>query len=418
MRRITCFAHLALFFAGAFLAGCQAPQREISSAPQVLAEFTFPRDAKLILLPVTFQGQEHTFCLDTGSTDVVFDVSLKDKLGKRVLWPKKGRAAHGEPIKVEYFRAPQAQLGPLSLKGSVLVAVTDLKQLSPHLTEKAQGIIGMDFLKKYVVQIDFDEARVSFLKAETDVDLLSFLRPKKNEHPEWGEPVRIQYEFFCELPHVKGRIHDGISVSFMVDTGWSDALCLLDSRIFKKVRRETELELLARRTTVAGQTSSKIKAAIVEALSVGSYKHQDVIFRQGNDSILGLPFLSRHLVTFDFPNRRLYLKKGRRFDKPSDFSFEPYDLGFHLRRQRGNIFVCSVDPNGPAHARGIRQDDIVLTVNDQDVTSYSMAKLYALISQAETEDFVIAMKRGDEIKDFSFALATNPDKRVKTDGTD
>jgi predicted aspartyl protease len=407
MRRINCFAQLALFFAGVFLVGCQAPPREISSAPQVLAEFSFPRDAKLILLPVTFQGQEHTFCLDTGCTDVVFDVSLKDKLGKRVLWPKKGQAAHGESIKVEYFPAPQAQLGPLSLKCSALVAVADLKQLSPHLAEKADGIIGMDFLKKYVVQIDFDQGKVLFLKARQDFDLFSFFRPQKNEHPEWGEPVPIQYKFFCDLPHIKGRVHDRIPVKFMVDTGWVSYHGALESKIFNTVSLK-KCEERVRALAAAGEEPAFDvgKLTLVDKLTIASFEYDDIAFSKSNESILGWWFLSRHVVTFDFPHDTVYLKKGKRFDEPSDFHLSMNDLGFVLAREANHIIVLSVDPDGPAQAKGIRPDDVLLRIDGHDLGSYTLRELTEFICQMDKKEehgvITFTVKRGNDIKQVSF----------------
>ena len=406
MRKRILFVLLGSFLGSLFLGGCQAPQPEISSTPQVLAEFSFPRDAKFILLPVTFQAQEYTFCLDTGCTDVVFDVSLKDKLGKRVLWPKKGRAAYGESIKVEYFPAREAQLGPLSLKGSVLVAVADLKRLSPRLAEKAQGIIGMDFLKKYVVQIDFDQGKVLFLSARQDFDLFSFFRAKKSEHPEWGEPVPIQYELFCDQPYIKGRILDHIPVKFMVDTAWMNVHGALESKIFKAVslkKCEERVQALA----AAGKepTFDVKKLTVVDHLTVGSFEYQDLAFAKSNKSILGWRFLSRHVVTFDFPHDKVYLKKGKLFDEPSDFHLSVENLGFVLHRKGNHILVFSVDPDGPAQAKGIRPDDVLLRIDDHDLGSYTLGELIEFICQLHNEEHEVitfSFRRGDDIKQISF----------------
>ena len=56
------------------------------------------------------------------------------------------------------------------------------------------------------------------------------------------------------------------------------------------------------------------REARISNLSVESFEYQDLIFGEGNWSYLGLSFLSRHIVTFDFPNSRMYLKKGKEFN--------------------------------------------------------------------------------------------------------
>ena len=401
MRKIISSSFVSLCFCVfSFSAGCATVPESYSptcAKPEVLAEFEIPSDEPAILLPVTFDGKEYDFILDTGATTTVFDASLKDKLGKRFLWPKKGKAAGGKTIKVELFRIPHAYLGPLNMRDCGLIAVVDLELVSSALARKAHGIIGMDFLKKYVVRIDFDKATVSFLKSKRDTGIFSFLKPEKNEHPEWGQPLSIKYEFLSGLPLVKGRIVNDVPVNFMVDTGHISPQVDgdLKSRILKKVGSKVEFK------TKEGFN----KAAVIDKFSIGSFEYRDAIFYESNQSSLGLGFLRRHLVTFDFPSRKMYLKKGKHFDRPTDTRISVENLGLKLRRHRNNIFVDSIDPNGPAYKKGIRQNDIIIKLDDQDVTSYSLTELVEFLSQLHKEEdkvITFTVKRGNETKHVSF----------------
>ena len=397
MRRTVLTTLLTFLLATLFSGGCYSPQRQGSFAPEVLAEFTVPSDANLIFVPVRFDEEQYLFCLDTGSTTTIFDVSLKNRLGKRILWPKKGKAAFGKPFKVEYFPAPQAYLGPLNLKDCTIIGVVDLELVSSALARKAHGIIGMDFLKKYVVQIDFDNRTVLFIESKRDVGILPLFGPAKNEHPEWGQPLSIKYQFLCGLPLVKGRIVNDIPVNFMVDTGHviPQVDGDLKSRIFKKVCSKIELE------TKEGFN----RAAVIDKFSIGSFEYRDAVFYESNDSSLGMGFLHRHLVTFDFPNQKMYLKKGRHFDSPSETHVSIGGLGFELRRRRNNIFVDSIDQNGPAYKKGIRQNDIIVKFDNQDISSYGLVELVEFLSQLHKEEgevVTFTVKRGNETKHVSF----------------
>lgn len=410
MRRIVLTSLLIFFLGTLFSAGCHSPQRRDSFTPEVLAEFTGPGDANLILIPVRFDEEEYLFCLDTGSTITVFDVSLKNKLGKRILWPKKGSAAGGKSIKVEYFRAPRAYLGPLKLKGRTIIGVVDLGLVSPPLAGKVRGIIGMDFLKKYVVRIDFDTATVSFLKSKRDTGIFSFFQPERNEHPDWGQQLSIKYEFLSGLPLVKGRVVNDIPVNFIVDTGHVSPKIDgdLKSSIFEKVSSKIEFE----------SKEGFNKVAVIDKFSIGSFQYRDAVFYESNDSSLGMEFLHRHLVTFDFPNRKMYLKKGRHFDSPTETHVSIGGLGFELRRRRNNIFVDSIDPNGPAYKKGIRQNDIIVKLDNQDISSYGLVELVEFLSQTHKEKgevVTFTVKRGNETKHVSFG---KNDMVPENNGTD
>ncbi len=62
------------------------------------------------------------------------------------------------------FESPEAFLGPFGIQDCGEVICTDLRMLSLVDGKKISGIIGMNFLKNYVVQIDFDNGRLSFSK--------------------------------------------------------------------------------------------------------------------------------------------------------------------------------------------------------------------------------------------------------------
>lgn len=414
MRKTIFSAVLFLFFGNLLFSGCHSVESQAVAPPEVLAEFKIEGGAKPIFLPVTFDGKEYQFILDTGATTTVFDVSLKDKLGRRFLWPVKGKAAGGKTIKVELFRIPQAYLGPLSLKDCGLIAVIDLELLSSTLGRKIHGLIGMDFLKKHIVQIDFDERLISFHKSTSDGGIFSFLRPQKNVHPDWGEKVPIKYKLFSSLPYINSNV-DGNKVSFLIDTGafgWSKKGSVtlsgnLESRIFEKVRSETfsgtKKSMI---TTVAGKViSDSRKFTVIGRFAIGSFEYKDFIFEESYESILGIPFLCRHLVTFDFPNHKMYLKKRMGFDRPSDTKVELKGLDFAMHRKYNNIFVSSINPNGLAYRKGIRQDDIMLKIGEQDVASYGLVELVEFLLQLrkqEDEFITFTFKRGNDIIHISF----------------
>ena len=413
MRKIILNSFLSLCFCVFFLfAGCETLPDSYSGTcpkPEVLAEFKIPADVPVILLPVTFDGKEYDFILDTGATHVVFDASLKDKLGKRFLWPRKGKKVGGETFKVEFFHAPRAYLGSLNLKDCMFVIVDDLEPVSSVLKTKIHGILGMNFLEDYVIQIDFDKAKILFLKGKKNTDIFSFLRPKENEHPEWGECISIKRRFLDRSPYVQADF-DGHIATLMVDTGHyvqiptpnvTGVAGILKKRTFERVC----------------PVQSK-GYGVVETLSVGSLEYKELVFKQDTPSLLGLFFLSRHMVTFDFPNNKMYLKKGKDFDRPTGLPLSLEQLDFTLCRNRGNTVVSSIDPNGLGHRKGIRQDDVLLKIENQDVSSYGLVELVEFFSQPPKEQdgvLTFTFKRGDDIINISF---TNSDIASERDGTD
>ena len=416
MRKTISTVLLLLFFAGLFSASACTEKPDNPADSNVLVQFKIDKNTQDILLPVKFQGREYLFDLDTGASYTLFDISLKDKLGK----PK--RTVKVETVTgrfdAQLYDAPQAFLGPLNLKVCRTVAVVDFTEMSAAFGKKRHGTIGMNFLKKYVLQIDSDKGIVSFIKPRSSGGIFSFLWPKNNDHPHWGEQVSMKYELVSGIPHIKANV-GGSKVDFMIDTGYcafvdlpdfpaSDTFGELERKIFKKVSSvlQSENKQSSQITPKGKAPSDFTKSTVIGRFSVGPLEYKDVTLDEGSESKLGMSFFSRHLVTFDFPNRKMYLKKGSYFDRVSDDYISMKDFGFVLRRKRDDIFVSSVDPNGPAYKKGMKQNDSILKVNEHNVASASLTEILTVFISVppETRTLAVTIKRDDDIKQFYFTI--------------
>ena len=224
-------------------------------------------------------GEELPFLLDTGCSLTVFDKSLAGKVGKHLRtgtmsgWLGKEKLEIHEPPK-------------LSLRGTPLIlseaGVIDLSKTS--LPTAARGIVGMDTLSHYCVQLDFQARTIRFLDSAT-------LQPG-------GLGQAFDLHFRRKIPYVRAvGFFSEDSSELMIDSGYD-----LDGHS---------------NTLPTNQASSK-RIQINELLWNGC-NYTNLQVRHGSLSakensrydreVLGLRFLSRHLVTFDFPAGKMYLKQ-------------------------------------------------------------------------------------------------------------
>ncbi len=395
---------------GLLLAGCGSVERRLGDSPEVLAEFRFDPNAPWVFLPVTLEGEQCRFILDTGCTHTMWDASLKDRLGKRFLWPQKGTAVGGKSFTYEYFRAPEAFLGPLKVRRDGLIAVADLAGISTGLQKKVNGILGMDFLRHYIVQIDFEQASVTFLKSRKGI-----------AQADWGAPVRIKQKFLSSLPYIEGQV-DGVQATFLADTGWGRRPVSgeLAGSVFKKARSMTlSGTLQALVTTMAETNTLRTQAfALSDRFRLGGLEYEDIVFYKGHESTLGVRFFFGHVVTFDFPARKLYLKRIRDTDVSSSVELRLKGLGLALRRRRGALSVCMAEVNGVGYRKGVRRNDTLLAVDGKDVSTYSLAALVRVLSDLHKGPdgiVVFTFTRGEVVEDISVGKT---DFAEKEDGTD
>lgn len=380
-------AVFVLSFCVLFLAHCHVVETKESSGEyteqDVLAEFKIAKGGDPILLPVRFKGKEHLFALDTGSSHTVFDISFKHQLGKakRI---EKGFTAGG-PMKAEFFDAPVAFLGPFNMQECGKVACIDLHMFSLMGGRKISGIVGLNFLRDYVVQIDFDKGSLLFLESTMG-------------RPGLGEELASYYDSLGVL-RIVADIGDGIKVGFIIDTGYMSTGAI-DRRIFEKIVLDGRIRTSESLFETAAGTIRQREARIGN-FSMGSFEYKDLILSESNRlCCLGLSFLSRHIVTFDFPNGKVYFKKGKEFNKVDETDMS----GLHLLRISNKTVVHSVDEDSPAHKAGIRAKDIILGVENKDASEYDMWELRRLLMSGDKKKVAMTIKSGDDVKKISFLL--------------
>jgi hypothetical protein len=129
----------------------------------VLEQFAVSSDGDELTSPVTFKCKTYRFIGDTGSELTVFDKTLRPDLGE-VKDVALGDAATGG-TSIELFDALGAFVGKLNLESVETVACPDLEVVGQRSGLDEYGIIGMDFLRRQVVQFDSDRGTLSLLKS-------------------------------------------------------------------------------------------------------------------------------------------------------------------------------------------------------------------------------------------------------------
>src|SRR5208337_3968989 len=169
---------------------------------------------------------------------------------------------------------------------------TKLATASQVGTWGSLGILGMDCLGHYCVQMDFDAGTVRFLAAN-QVDATG-----------WGKSFPLTASRYATIKHA-GFFQDKDS-DLLIDTG-----CPFDGylnpRVFRREVRERRAHSLPflRDGVVRGTAPGM---ALFTQCTWDNEDYTNLIIGKGAN-LVGLRFLGRHLVTFDFPRGTLYLKR-------------------------------------------------------------------------------------------------------------
>jgi hypothetical protein len=375
------------FFATFFILGIAhsvgiAAEDASNKDKALLCSVPIPKNGEVIVLPLTIAGKQMLFVLDTGASMSVFDKSIKDILKTHVGAKTFGTAK--DTITADIYEPPPVQLGRSVLRMGESVACIELSDIRKATGLEIRGILGMDSLKHYIVQIDFDAGQAAFWSSEKEPELA------------WGTPFPL-YNRQTALPGLPiiSIVIDNVAIQFLVDTG-NDGGIGMKKYLIEELRFNHELGAFANRlkgTTAGGELS--FAQYTMKLFTLGSFEHKNLICLESNRNLIGLSYLSRYRVTFDFPQEKMYLAKGHLFQQ----SDHPDMSGLHILRENGDTFVDSIDPDSPGERAGIRLGDRILQINRQEAAGISLFDLRNMLKSGNKKKISLTIGRGEKVEE-------------------
>ena len=283
---------------------CSCATEHYSIHPRLPATVAMNQDAgRSQLLFVTLRledGQELPCEVDTGCFNTTLDQSLEPKLGKRC--DTGSVSIMGAIHEVGVYATPKLYLGGVLLQHTgTNVGTCDFKWLSALVGRPVMGILGMDVLKQYCVQLDFASRKIRFLDPDTPAEGLG--QPfVLTGPPEEGIYIRnnlVGNQGSGSLTAIDlGCLGDGWLTPALFQQWTNQALSLMAGQVHYPDAQ------------LGGEIYPEVWLERGEPWALGEPEHNGI----------GIYFLARHLVTLDFPRHTLYLKRtstGRLLDDVS-----------------------------------------------------------------------------------------------------
>lgn len=234
--------------------------------------------------------QNLLFLIDTGSPYTILEKSLEPRLGKRL-----GNAAipalwYGTNLNLCGYRPPKLYLGNTRLfTGDWVLAGNFQIWDGPHVF----GILGMDCLRHYCVQLDFAAGKILFLD------------PNNLKTEELGKafPLLFSKEGYVNVCGALAQAENAVS---QIDTGVPSDGALVTKLFEQELKKQRDAQVKEYKTTT-GITGRY--ARFSEVVFDGETYTNLTLEEHPAGNEIGLRFLARHLVTLNFPKGTMYLKQ-------------------------------------------------------------------------------------------------------------
>jgi hypothetical protein len=347
-----------------------------------------------IYIPVAAGGKERLWILDTGAGMSVIQSGFAAEIGLALEGSMTGQGAGG------LVEASFAEVPAFSMPGirfdSQTMAVVDMHELDYRLGLEFAGILGFDFLSRFVTRVDFAN------------ELVSFYEPESFEYSGDGHVLDVHIE--NGVMEVPGTIDGSYSGYWLFDlgasfTGLDNAYAYVNG-----FRDRPGVESLAH----GAGNEYRTKAVRFQSFEFAGYTldRPRIGFPIGGENLevrverigtLGNNIFRHFVLTIDYARERIIVEKGDNYNQrfPEDRS------GISLRlSEAGDIVVSYVSEGTPGDKAGVQAGDVIRAVNgigEQHLDGLNAVR--ELLKSESGTRFTVAIERDGARQEVKLELA-------------
>lgn len=393
----------------------------------------------LVVIPVEVNGTSLTFLLDTGvSSTIMFSVTEVDSLQLNNTTSIKLRGL-GEGGSIPALRSKNniLKIGKaLDNNHTVYVIFDKSLNLSTRMGIPIHGIVGYEFFKNLIVKTNYISKKLTFYKPRN-------FQPKKCKKCEVFDLTFQNNKAYLNLDVTTSDFSKEITL--LIDSGSSDAIWIFDEKDFINTTSKKYFDDFLGQGLSGGIFGKRSK---LTKISIGSFELKNVKvafpdiesienikFFEERDGSLGGDILKRFTVIYDYPNKKISLKKNGYFKAPFHYNMSGITLkhdgvvivkekSFENNNKRAvssdavnislsdvynfylapRFIVSEIREGSPAALAGIYKGDEIISVNGKDTHRYELHELIGVFASKAGKRIMLRVKRNGVIFKKKFYL--------------
>lgn len=408
---------------------------ELINTKKAVIPFKFINN--LIFIPINVNGAELTFLLDTGVAEtILFSLENKElKLGnvEKIRFSGLGGSLSIDGLKSDH-NTGRIGNAMINTTMTLYVIIDEEFNISPHVGIPVNGVIGYHFFKNHPIVIDYTAKKLTVYE---NTDLIRKKIRRFEEIPMTIEKDKPYLHANVEMTNEKK------DSKLLIDLGNSDAIWLFPALIKDFVYNRPNIEdflgrgfngdIYGKRSRIHNFYLGSFRFEKPLTAMPDEFSIQHVNLVENRKGSIGGEIMRRFTVVFDYPNKKLYLRKNRNFDDPFHFNMsgldfkqvglewdqdrvkiethptgpekEVYRDSFQYKFSLKPVFsIAGVRKDSPADEAGLKKDDRIISINGNKTSDMTLEKIIEIMKSYEGRNITMVIQRKNETLTLSFTL--------------
>jgi hypothetical protein len=374
------------------------------AAPTPLDSFKVDLYGKRVWLTAKVNDTELLFQFDSAAGSSLLTPRAAERVGLRPdAWGSAGGAGDNT-IRIQVARGVTLRLGRVSWIAPTVVLIP-LDNIDEGTGRRADGLIGKDFLDRFVVEIDYQTGTMNLYD------------PAKYVYSGTGTSLPIT---LAEGPIINAKItmpgRGVMPCRLLVDAPFTGTLSFTRPFVekYRLIDAATALTpnlLKSRIGGIGGESVTYIGR--VQSLTLGPHSFDrpvaefclaegGTLARSDIEGLLGAEILRRFRVIFDYPHSRMILEPAATLKDP----FEHDMSGLEIRAIAPELKVFAVrrvHEGSPAAQAGVHVGDRLIMLNGRPAQQLTLPEIREML-RLPGREIRMSVKRADEDKEIVFTL--------------